>query len=122
MGQRHRQTDGTVSAHAQHRPCIKVDHARHATRIDRLHQQRAYHGRLTARLQHQGAAEVLMLLCQPLGTLGQGAGAKLGPALDNDACRFAAGMAVDHTHSVTTPPCRDQSANQLRKSVYCASQ
>jgi len=121
IGKGRPEADGGVTAHAEVLQVVEKDDRRGAVVLHRGQQERADDGIVAARLENNRGTEIQMIRLQARSTLGEGPGSEIRSAFDHHPGRFTCCMAVDHAHSATTPPCRDQSAYQALKSAYCVS-
>src|SRR5205823_7695797 len=99
--QRCDQADGSVPAHPQITHVIKKDHTSSTIWIDWLAQQRTYNNIRAARFVDHRGAEAIVLGAKATKPLGQASFAEVRSAAHHQACGFAAGMGVDHSHSLS---------------------
>jgi hypothetical protein len=79
---------------------LEEDHARRARRIDRRTEQRTDDGVSAPRLGDDAAAIVIVRGSKALAALGERAATQIRAALDDHACRLAAGVRVDDANAV----------------------
>lgn len=122
MRKRNHQANGAVAAHAQHCSGIKIDYSGQAFVVFGLNKQRSNHCWLTAWFKQCGLAKVNVVPGQSLCPIRKRARSEIRPAIQNDACWFAAGMAVDYAHFASVSNPDDHSANHSLNCAYCVSQ
>ena len=94
----HRQPHRAVAAHADVADVVEEDDTRSAAFVLRLAQQRANQSVISTRLVHGEAAIVIELLGEAPASFRQRPGSQWGSAFDDEPCRLAFSVAVDHPH------------------------
>ena len=95
MGEGDHQTDGAVTAHAEHTDVVEKDHARGARWILRLDEQGANDHIGAARFIHNGGAVVIVVALEQGAPGGERAATEVGATLHDDARGLATGMRID---------------------------
>ena len=117
MGQRHRDADRAVAAHAQVADVVEEDDARGGRTGRPARGQGADHHVRAARLVDDGRAERVVTVAEDGQALGHRAGAELGAARDDHAGRLAAGVGVDHLDAMHGHPLRLARSLAMRLSL-----
>ena len=89
------EADGAVAAHLQHADVVEENDAGDAGLVRGRTEQRADQHVRAARFVHDGGAETVVLRGEHFELLRDAAAAEVGPAADDDARGFAAGVGVN---------------------------
>src|SRR5690348_4201508 len=84
-----------MAAHSEIADIVEEDDTRCATWVGWFAEQRADDGIRAARLVHYRGTESVEFFAKNSETLGEGSGAEIGPALDDNASGLASGVGVN---------------------------
>ena len=96
VGERHGHSDGPVPAHAEQTDVVEENDARRIPWLERLAEKRPHDGIISPGLVNYSGPEMIVLLAKNRGAVGNGSGAKVWSARNNQTRGLAAGVRIDY--------------------------